>query len=228
MHVSTQTELPPRWHATIWPEEWDPENDHYPDPKLQKVGRVLLPERFTMTIHWPELNDGNSDHGGALVIAFEVIDDELQVRDLWGYKMDVAEWISFFVQEFPPEKWKQFAKEETVRLLAIEEVPDEVGRSTAAPALKRGDLRQAERPNEGKQEGRKRHRITTRHLEEVAKIYVNASSRGKPPTMAVADHFSVAHSTAAKWVGRARKAGLLAASPRRQGEGDYAKVTGHD
>jgi hypothetical protein len=53
--------------------------------------------------------------------------------------------------------------------------------------------------------GRK-HRITTGLLTEVARIYSDADGW---PTKAVADHFGTARSTAATWVGLARKAGLL-------------------
>ncbi|MFR9796580.1 hypothetical protein ACL02U_11850 [Streptomyces sp. MS06] len=55
----------------------------------------------------------------------------------------------------------------------------------------------------------KRYRITDAHLDEVASAYTKARKNGQGPTRAVADHFNVAHSTAAKWVGRARTAGLL-------------------
>lgn len=55
----------------------------------------------------------------------------------------------------------------------------------------------------------KRYRITRAHLEEVADVYTKARSNGQGPTRAVADHFGVAHSTAAKWVGQARTEDLL-------------------
>jgi len=55
----------------------------------------------------------------------------------------------------------------------------------------------------------KRHRLTREHLEAVASVYTEALAEGEPPTRAVADHFDATHSTAAKWVTHARKAGLL-------------------
>lgn len=57
----------------------------------------------------------------------------------------------------------------------------------------------------------KRYRITGTHLTDVAAVYAKARENGQGPTRAVADHFEVAHSTAAKWVGQARKNGLLPA-----------------
>lgn len=59
---------------------------------------------------------------------------------------------------------------------------------------------------------RKRHRITREHLAKVADVYAVALAEGEPPTRAVADHFEVPHSTAAKWVTRTREIGLLAAT----------------
>lgn len=55
----------------------------------------------------------------------------------------------------------------------------------------------------------KRYRITDTHLADVANMYAKARENGQGPTRAVADHFDVSHSTAAKWVGHARAAGLL-------------------
>jgi hypothetical protein len=55
----------------------------------------------------------------------------------------------------------------------------------------------------------KRYRITDAHLADVANVYTKARENGQGPTRAVADHFDVPHSTAAKWVGHARTAGLL-------------------
>jgi len=52
------------------------------------------------------------------------------------------------------------------------------------------------------------------HYEEVAAVYRAAFAAGKHPTKAVADHFGVSKSTAAKKVSRARELGLLA--PARQ------------
>lgn len=55
----------------------------------------------------------------------------------------------------------------------------------------------------------KRYRITDAHLADVANVYTKARENGHGPTRAVADHFDVSHSTAAKWVGHARQAEFL-------------------
>ncbi|MGI5436195.1 hypothetical protein ACQEV4_01435 [Streptomyces shenzhenensis] len=232
--MSTQTELPPRWHATVWPEGWDFEKDHYPDPQLKQVGWILLPERFHMVVHWPELDDGKSEHGGACIVGFEVLDGGLEVREIYGLDMDLEQWIGHLVVNFPPQKWKQYASVEITRLLASPKLPEamELPEGLAwivSKSVRKGiDSRKESASGVEANEGRKRHRITAQHLEEVASVYAQASKVGEPPTRAVAEHFSVAHSTAAKWVGKARQAGLLKAlRPKEEGE-DYAKVTGHD
>lgn len=53
---------------------------------------------------------------------------------------------------------------------------------------------------------RRVNRITDTHLAEVARIYTAAWSHNLPPTDAVRAHFGSSYSTAARWVGLARKA----------------------
>lgn len=52
------------------------------------------------------------------------------------------------------------------------------------------------------------------HWQLVADVYSDAWAAGKPPRQAVVDYFTVSKSTGAKWVARARKAGLLAPTSR--------------
>lgn len=54
----------------------------------------------------------------------------------------------------------------------------------------------------------RRRRITPEFLAEVAEVYRGALDTGAP-TVAVKDHFNVSHSTAARYVDKARKGGLL-------------------
>lgn len=204
--VNTKTGPPPHWDVSVWPDGWDFERDYYPDPNLTQVGYVLLPARFHMVLHWPDLMDGKSEHGGALIVGFEARDGELEFRELYGVDMDVEKWIGHLVQEFPPDKWKSFAVAEITRFLALDEDPQEAAKR-AASAMQVVDLRK--RVQAEPKVGRKRHRITEEHLAEVAGIYADADARGEPPTLTVAGHFGVAHSTAAKWVGKARDIGLL-------------------
>lgn len=77
---------------------------------------------------------------------------------------------------------------------------------------------QGSRPSTPRQPGRRR-RIKAEFLEEVAQVYRNAVIANDPPTATVAESFGVSHSTAARWVMTARKAGALGpASGTRGGE----------
>lgn len=63
-------------------------------------------------------------------------------------------------------------------------------------------VREAPRPQ-------RRRRMTRALLREVAEVYRKAHADGEAPTQAVAKHFTIAYSTAARWVGESRKAGEL-------------------
>jgi hypothetical protein len=57
------------------------------------------------------------------------------------------------------------------------------------------------------------------HWAQVVTIYSDAYGAGLPPTKAVADTFQVSRSTAAKWVARARRDGLLPKTKPRVARG---------
>ncbi len=62
----------------------------------------------------------------------------------------------------------------------------------------------------------RRPRYGPEHFEEVARVYSDAWQRREAPTKAVAEHWTVSKSTAAKWVARTRDLGLL--GPTRRGK----------
>ena len=64
---------------------------------------------------------------------------------------------------------------------------------------------------------RRRNRVTDSLLVEVAEVYRKAWQAGDGPTRAVAEHFHTSHSSAARWVGLARKAGHLGAADGSRG-----------
>lgn len=83
------------------------------------------------------------------------------------------------------------------------DVPDDVHDEAAQWRAQQG------RAAEAVQLGQRRNRVNRQLLEEVATVYRAAHEAGDPPTQAVAEHFGRPHSTAARWVARARKDGLL-------------------
>lgn len=56
---------------------------------------------------------------------------------------------------------------------------------------------------------RRSNRIDDKHLDEVARIYTEAWKANRNPTQAVEQGFRTTYSTAARWVGLARKGGKL-------------------
>lgn len=105
---------------------------------------------------------------------------------------------------------------ETVRMQAELPSHDVEGRSFGnLPARARKALPKYERSAErrGRPAG-----YGPDHLSKVANLYSEAWLAGLHPTKAVAEEFSVSRSAAAKWVARARQAGLLAPTrPRTPG-----------
>lgn len=63
------------------------------------------------------------------------------------------------------------------------------------------------------------------HFERVADVYSRAWAAAKPPTKAVAARWGVEQSTAAKWVARTRRLGLLAPTSRGRA-GGVSQVAG--
>jgi hypothetical protein len=92
--------------------------------------------------------------------------------------------------------------------MRIAEVAAAIGNGYATLALLDG--RQGGAAEKG--QAGKRWRLTTQHLGVVAATYRTASNEGLGPTRAVAEHFKVPHSTAATWVGHARRQGFLPAT----------------
>jgi hypothetical protein len=73
---------------------------------------------------------------------------------------------------------------------------------------------------ENRRGGRGRKPLGPEHYLEVAEVYRKAHASGDHPTKAVAEHFSVGKSSAAKKVSRARDLGFL--KPARRGRaGEY-------
>ncbi|MEV7240420.1 hypothetical protein AB0N92_04040 [Streptomyces sp. NPDC093248] len=171
--------------------------------KLVQVGFVLLPEYFAWGLELPEMN-ATDDNPRGLIVSFKAKPDGLEIMLIHGANLDLDYWLPYVVDRLPMEHWKSVATAEMVRWLAQDEV------RRWMPQLAESDERPKVPPTrEQPAAKRKRFKITEQHLKEVARIYRQAVYHGEPPTMAVADAFEVAHSTAAKWVGAARRDGHL-------------------
>lgn len=204
--VSELTSVPPGWQAIAWPAAWRPDQTEG-ELDLEQVGYVLLPTRFTLCVVPPvdlfKKQDAESDPA-AFFISFEVVTGELICYSIYGPTIDLTKGLEILIKNVPPERWEPLAIAKITEFLAFEEVrhvPRNVQQRVASSAVRQFG-------STGSQRGGKR-RITIEHLAEVATIYKLAKEEGKPPTRAVQERFSVSHSTAAKWVGAARRENLL-------------------
>lgn len=157
-----------------------------------------------MTMQTPEMVAQSEPT--AIIVSFWASESGVRLNRITG----LGPWIKYFaevVDQFPPTEWEKHAVGLVVDFLRLEEVRDAVAADIADMPQRPLESPSAGRPSDvGLQ---RRRRITPEHLQEVAKIYAKAQDGGEPPTRAVQYHFDVSHSTAAKWVGAARKSDLL-------------------
>jgi len=144
------------------------------------AGEGKLPAQFCLCVRTPDM----TVPGAAILFAFEVRDGEVALSQISSVGEDVTAHLVAVLGHRSPQEWQEIAVEQIAAYA--------VGDKTAAPS------------------GRQiRRYLTDQHLEDVSAAYRRALTQGKPPTRAVQHHFDVSHSTAAKWVGHARRAGLL-------------------
>lgn len=218
MSVNDTTTLPEGWRIAAWPADWDPKEGP-PSFTTVNVGwGVTLPERVTMGIQTPEMLKTMRDGGEAEVIAVILRavpgttekPGGLRVQGIYGAG---ASWIARLedvIKRFSPSVWEVTAQR-LISLFLSTLLAGEPDRSSselaaAAPRQETATASAGGAFGEGMQ---RRRKITPDHLREVAKVYERAQEEDEPPTRAVQHHFDVSHSTAAKWIGSARKEGLL-------------------
>ncbi|WNI19134.1 hypothetical protein [Actinacidiphila sp. ITFR-21] len=173
------THLPDGWQSFAWPVGWQPS-----DPKslrLVRTGVRPLPERFCLAVRTPDM----TTPGGGVVFTYRVRDRAVVLDHIGGIGQDITGHLAQVLAANSPEEWQQIAMEEVAAFCPA----DNTG-GTVKPV-------------------NKRYKLTADHVRRVAEVYSEALAEGQPPTRAVQQRFDTAHSTAAKWVGHARKAGLL-------------------
>lgn len=198
-----KTSLPADWITSVWPKQRELMPARLEEIKLVQVGFVLLPEHFAWSLELPDKDAPEGDTRG-LIITFHATPEGLEIMLIHGVNVDLEHWLKRVTDKVPMSDWKSLATEEMVQWLASDYVRSRVPQ--LANADERAAVNLTKDPDSPK---RTRHRITEQHLKEVTRIYTEATEQGEAPTRAVAEHFDVAHSTAAKWVGTARRNGLL-------------------
>jgi hypothetical protein len=195
--------IPDGWRAIAVPSDWDLD---VPELRIRPVtvDYVTYPDAFFMVIQTPEMMAEQEPTG--VIANFKASEAEgVRLVKIEG----MGRWLDYLgeiVQKFPPTEWTKRAKGVVVQFLQMPEIrkafAEAVGEFPLAPA----ESAAAPVPEPGVQ---RRRKITQDHLQEVAKIYNDAQYNDEPPTRAVQNHFGVSHSTAAKWVGAARRSNLL-------------------
>lgn len=182
---------------------------------MARVGRIELPAAFEL------LADERDPDTGAVtrnaVLLFAVDEGEIQVMGAFSDTHDVDEALAWLLSLGSLSGWKRTA----ITSLAVGEAYEgHKGldrKDETAVAKLTADVRSATSEAHTAPVTRRRNRITEGHLKEVAQIYRTATEAGEAPTKAVAGHFTVSHSTAARWVGLARGRALLGQSDGSRG-----------
>lgn len=162
------------------------------EPERVPFGAGLqIPERISANLYW---------HGYEAHLDLEVVDGIPTCKRL---SFEASAGLS-------AEMVRDFSLTHAVNLVAFYVAEDpEGGTATGEAALAAygGAETRAAAVTATRQ---RRRRITAEVLIEVARVYLDDATGA--PTQAVADHFTVSHSTAAKWVTRARAGGHLPAT----------------
>jgi hypothetical protein len=200
-----------------WAIRQAPEDDALP----VAAGSVMLPRGFYVNVTTPS--------GVTVALQFEIADAEVRLPQVWAHGADVPQALDELRKFGPLDIWRQLAiTKMTARALAEQlqvEAPEDVesvllgGEDVdgwPAVRLLLPSVEAIDGTARGVAKSGRRNRITDKHLDDVAAVYTAADEEGAAPTQAVADHFHISHSTAARWVGMARLRGKLAKVKRTQ------------
>jgi hypothetical protein len=186
--------------------------------KQTKLGELVVPELFELEV--TEHDQGNPDNPPLVInLLFAVVDERVELCGLIAPPLEVLDALDHLRDQRSLDGWKRLA----LVSLAEGQAQDAL-RASGRPGDKeeRFDfiVEAMDRANRTPM-ARRRNRVTAEHLVEVARVYREAWEVGEHPTIAVQNHFEVSHSTAARWVGKARRAGHLGrpAEGARGGEG---------
>lgn len=176
------------------------------------VGSSLVPAEFGMAVKWGAGSSG--EWKAVLTFAADPDAGEVVLKCVQSSHKDVDEVIDHLRKHRPITWWKRRA--------VVEWVLNDASLSFEVPSLDLAWEDHTEAQRAAITQGliraesaimsaasvpvtRRRDRVTLKLLQEVAAVYKEAWAGGHNPTVAVGKHFHKSHSTAARWVGLARK-----------------------
>lgn len=165
----------------------------------------MYPEAFIMAIETPEM-EAEAEQT-AITVLLAATTSGVTVKRVYGIGANWINYLGLVVNVFPPAEWAKRAMRDVVDFMMLDDMRERLAERGVDLPIPELDSATGGHPDAGVQ---RRRRLTPDHLQEVADVYEKAQKAGEPPTRAVQYHFDVSHSTAAKWVGKARTAGLLA------------------
>ncbi|WP_152648660.1 hypothetical protein [Streptacidiphilus anmyonensis] len=220
---------PPGWRFAAYP--WFAMDEVDELPKLVQVGPVLLPQFFHFTIGTEGMWDTKQpigDRDFVLYANLQILEGTVRMQSAQCFGDDIASAFSKAMTVLPADRWIptaiHFITQYLVEFVNQGHVPDLPYNLWDVSALGshdnpksavewqeklRGEAAEAYAAARNAPTPGRRRRITDEFLREVARVYMLEDEAGFPPTRAVADHFKAPHSTAAKWVGAARRKGLI-------------------
>jgi hypothetical protein len=193
---------------------------------IVKFGRVTVPRAFQMTVMPKDSSLSKEPQPGvwAVTLMYEALTPEdgsgIVLTGVISSPIEVDDALAELRARRPLDWWKrlalmQIAYDAFDHLLERQYPPLDEEELEERTAFLANNLRAAiEAPL-----AKRYNRITQSHLAEVARIYRAAVEAGKPPTQTVAEQLQASHSTAARWVGQARKAGELGPARAAGGRG---------
>jgi len=190
------------------------------NPHRVNVGNVTVPATFYLHVTPDPKVAGE---GMTILLSYLAQNEEIRLTDVLAAGIEVPQALDILRKERPMEWWKRYVFMHLAFDVAREAVggpPDDAAGGDAWETAMGATLLKAFNAPITQ----RRKRLTDSHLAKVAEVYRVAWQDGSPPTKAVAQEFYVSHSTAARWVGAARKAGHLGpADGSRGGEQSQAK-----
>jgi hypothetical protein len=172
----------------------------------------MVPPSFTLVVQPDKAVTGSQE---AIALTYLVRNEEIVLGMILAIGGELPHGLDILRKERPMEWWKRYAF-----MHMVFDVADEPTNAAGLPRwIDDGETAMAQTLLDALHTPitQRRKRLTDSHLTKVAEVYRVAWQDGSPPTKAVAQEFYVSHSTAARWVGAARKAGHLGPADSSRG-----------